>query len=62
MSHSRIATGGKNLISPPHQAVQTYHNHLSGGWALDELAGGWKGSSILGPAKFDENLTFGGRG
>jgi hypothetical protein len=60
MSHCKIATGRPNSIGPPRQTIQTYHNHSSGGWALAELAGGWKGGSILWPAKFDKNLTFWG--
>jgi hypothetical protein len=60
MSHSQIATGGPNLIGPPRQIIQTYNNQPSGGWALAESAGGWKGSYVLWPAKFDKNSTFGG--
>jgi hypothetical protein len=62
MSHSRIATGGPNLINPPHQFIQTYPNQPSGGWALAKSAGGWKGGSVLWRAKFDENSTFFGGG
>ncbi len=62
MSHSQIATGGLNLIGPPHQIIQTYNNQPLGGWALAELAGGWKGGSVLWPAKFNKNSTFGGGG
>ncbi len=62
MSHSQIATSGPNLIGLPHQIIQTYNNQPSGGWALAESAGGWKGGSNLWPAKFDENSTFGGGG
>jgi hypothetical protein len=62
MSQSQIVTGWPNLINPPHQIIQTYCNQPLGDWALAELAGGWKGSSILWPAKFDKNLTFGGGG
>jgi hypothetical protein len=60
MSHSQIATGGTNSIGPPRQIIQTYNNHPSGGRALAELAGGWKGGSVLWPEKIDENSTFGG--
>jgi hypothetical protein len=60
MSHSQIATGGPNLISLPHQIIQTYHNQPSGGWALAESAGGWKGDFVLWPAKFDKISMFGG--
>ncbi len=62
MSHSQIATGGSNLIGPPHQFIQTYHNQPWGGWGLAESAGGWKSGSILWPAKFDKNSTFLGGG
>jgi hypothetical protein len=62
MSHSQIATGVPNLIGPPCQIIQTYNNQPSGGLALAELAGGWKGVSILWPAKFGKNSTFGGLG
>jgi hypothetical protein len=62
MSHSQIATGGPNSIGPPRKIIQMYHNQPSGGWALAELAGEWKGSSVLWPAKFVKNLTFGGGG
>jgi hypothetical protein len=47
MSQSQIATGGLNSIGMPHQIIQTYYNQPSGGWALAELAGGWKGGSVL---------------
>jgi hypothetical protein len=60
MSHSQIATAGPNLIGLPHQIIQTYPNQPSGGWALSDLAGGWKGGSILWPAKFDKKLMLGG--
>jgi hypothetical protein len=60
MSHSQIVTGGPNLIGPPHQIIQTYNNQPSGGWALAESAGGWKGGSVLWPAKFDKDSMFGG--
>jgi hypothetical protein len=62
MSHSQIATSGPNSIGLSHQIIQTYNNQPLGGWALAELAGGWKGHSILWPAKFDKNSTFGGGG
>ncbi len=39
--HSQIATSGPNLIGPPGQNIQAYHNQPSGGWALAELAGRW---------------------
>jgi hypothetical protein len=54
MSHSQIATGRPNLISPPRQIIQTYNNQPLGGWALAESAGGWKGGSVLWPAKYKE--------
>ncbi len=59
-SHSQIATGGLNLINPPRHIIQTYHNQPLDGWALTELAGGWKGGSVLLPEKFNKKLTFGG--
>jgi hypothetical protein len=49
MSHSQLATSGPNSISPPRQIIHTYNNQPSGGWALVQLAGGWKGGSILWP-------------
>jgi hypothetical protein len=60
MSHSQIATGGPNSTGPPRQIIQTYNNQPSDGWALAESAGGWKGHSVLWPAKFNKNSTFGG--
>jgi hypothetical protein len=54
MSHIQVATGGPNLIGPPHQIIQTYHNQPLGGWALAKLAGGWTGGSILWPANFNK--------
>ncbi len=62
MSHSQIATGGPNSIGPPRQIIQTYNNQPLGGWALAETAGGWKGGSVLWPAKFDKIYRLGGGG
>jgi hypothetical protein len=60
MSHSQIATGGPNSIGPPRQIIQTYNNQPSGGWALGELAGGWKGHSVLWPANSTKIQRLGG--
>ncbi len=60
MSHSQIATSRLNSIGPSHQIIQTYNNQPLGGWALAESARGWKGHSILWPAKFNKNSMFGG--
>ncbi len=49
VSLSQITFSRSNSIGPPSQHIQTYHNQPSGGWALAELAGGWKGGSILWP-------------
>jgi hypothetical protein len=62
MSHSQIATGGPNSISPPHQISQTHNNQPSGGWALAESAGGWKGHSILWLAKIRQKFNVWGGG
>jgi hypothetical protein len=48
-------TSGLNLVNSPGQKNQTYHHQPLGGWALAELAGGWKDGSTLWPPKFDKN-------